>query len=77
MARYTAIIQLDSEDVLTLQRILSTEQAVQYCGGRKNFDDLVSHHGLQSYSKARGSITYDVVDIDAAINAKKAKDATA
>ena len=71
---FSAIVQLNSEDVLALQRILSTDTAVQYCGGRANFDELVKDHGLRPYSKKHGSVTYDCVDINAAISRKKAAD---
>jgi hypothetical protein len=74
MAKYSAVVQLSSDEAFTLQRILSTETAVQYCGGRPNFDELVKHHGLGPYSAKRGAVTYDTVDIDAAISRKKAAD---
>ena len=70
--RYSAVIQFDSSEPITVQRILSTESAVQFCGGRPNFDELVKEHGLRPYNKKHGSTTYDIDDLNAAIERKKA-----
>lgn len=49
-------------------RLMRQPEAAAYCGGETNLKSLCSDFGLRPVIRRKGNTTYDIQQIDAAIN---------